>query len=280
LGTYSLLMSALVLVPLGAQQASPSKEPAEAAVAPSGPEAAVRKRAMDFYSLQMDGKFRQAEAFICEEGKDRFYNSQKRKWLSVKILDLKLEDQDKKALVTMALETTQNTAAGPFQLTMPAQTYWRVEGDSWCRFYPESNTEGKSTPFGLMKAGDPGMNAKKPLNMTPVDPAAVLQGVKTNRDQLHLSGKGISMDQIEIKNTLPGLVELDLPPVPVPGLKLTLSAKRLKANETAILKAEFKPTDKSESRTVRTKIVVEPIGHEIPITISFDAPPGPPKSQQ
>ncbi len=263
-------MSALVLVPLAAQQASDSQD---ATPAPSGVEASVRKRALDFYSLQSESKFRQAEAFVCEDSKDKYYNSQKQKWLSVNIIGVRLEDQDQKALVSMALETMQNTMAGPFHVTMPLVTYWRAEGDSWCLFYPEPESAGRKTPFGVMSPGDPGDKTKKSLQITPVSPDAIMQGVKASRQQLHLNGRATSSDQIEIKNTLPGIVDLELSQVKVPGLKLTLSASQLKANETAILKAEFNPSDKRELRSVKTKVVVQPLGHEIPIAISFDAQP-------
>lgn len=265
---------------IASASAQDAPKPAAAAPAPqtlSATEQAVKDRASGFYALQMEGKFRQAEAFVCEDSKDRFYSSRKRRWRSADIVTVRTEADGKTVLVTTGLGTDQTTPSGIVQVTFPSTTYWRQEEGAWCLHIPEPKGSGVATPFGTMNSSDTtsGTTGRPagPLKMNPVSLDTVLRGVKVDREELKLNAGGASTDQVVITNTLPGSVEIELIPAAVPGLKLTLSATKLKAKETATLTATFTPSGSAKLPPAEARLVVQPLNQQIPIAIHFSPAP-------
>lgn len=86
---------------------------------PAGVDEALRARILEFYRLEQEGRFRQAEGLVCEESRDRYYDMEKRRWTSVELIQTLYEDNFTKARATMALGTTMNTFSGPLPVKAP-----------------------------------------------------------------------------------------------------------------------------------------------------------------
>src|ERR1700691_5106919 len=75
-----------------------AQQPAPAA---AEAEAALRARVEQFYQLQVDKKFRQAEALVAEESKDDYYNRSKPDIKGFSIQEIQLLDDNTRARVTL-----------------------------------------------------------------------------------------------------------------------------------------------------------------------------------
>lgn len=263
-GLFTTLLMGGVLA-VHAQQA-----PASTGADAGGGEAAVRQRVEKFYGLQVEGKFRQSEAFVCEDSKDAFYTARKRQWLSVEIVSAQYDASRNLYMMTTTLGMNQGTPAGIVKVTYPNTTLWRFEDGNWCMHLPPPTPDGKATPFGAMKVQDPSSAEGKKLEMKPVSAEMVQGGVKADKEQLVVAPTGTSSDELHITNHLSGMVELEIIPLYTPGLKLTLSTTELKARETATLKVEFTPVDNRALRTLSTSVMVHPLGIKLPVRIAFE----------
>ena len=68
--------------------------------APPEVEAALRARVEQFYQLEIDKKFRQAEAFVAEDTKDDYYNGSKPAIKASSIQKIEWSDNNTRARVT------------------------------------------------------------------------------------------------------------------------------------------------------------------------------------
>ena len=241
---------------------------------PDGVEENLRERVSEFYNLQKDGKFRQAEQLVCEDSKDAYYNSKKTRWLSVELLSILFEDEFRTAKVVNALEGEMNIGTGVAKTRLPAATIWKVDGDRWCMFIPPPSNQVSKTPFGDMKraianAGSVDPNAKE----VRVDQSSVMSGVNLSKQELILKHGKRSSDSLVVENHLPGVVDLQLVEPSMPGLKLHLTQTRLRANEKCTLEATYDPNPEADVSDLQLTLTVEPLSKRIPIRIRFDAPP-------
>jgi hypothetical protein len=241
---------------------------------PAGVDEALRERIRQFYELEQQGRFRQAEALVCEESRDRYYDMEKRRWTSVELIDIVYENNFTRARASAALGTFLNTFTGPLAVKAPLPSLWRLEKDGWCRYFPEPSRDGIVTPFGIMRPA-PSNTPQAPVNPfvnAPKMPASAeeLQAmVKLSRSSVTLPVSG-GAEEVEIDNAMPGQVELRLSSPNVAGLEASLSSKIIKGGEKAVLKLTYKPSPQAApppNCTVR--IVVDPIGTEKFVRVEF-----------
>lgn len=234
--------------------------------APAGVEENLRGRIEAFYDLQMAGKFRDAETYVCEGSKDRYYNSSKKRWLSRDIQVIKFEESFQSARVTTIVETERPTQSGPMKLSIPHPSIWKIEGDQWCFFIPEPDGQGIPTPFGMMRSTGGEGTPTSPTGQ-PVAISDVMGGVKLSRSEVMLSLSGPSSAVVEIENALPGSVELELSPVTVEGVAASLSSKILKRAETGKLTFSFDGNSKPAVREFEATVTVQPLGKAMRIRV-------------
>ncbi len=229
-------------------------------------------RVKDFYALHMEGKFRQAEAYVCADSKDAYYDSDKRRWQSAEILRINFEKDFKSATVVVTLGSEMRTRVGAIAATFPMAGSWKLEDNLWCHHVPPPSAATVATPFGPMRqtGTDKGVSAAE----APVrpDPFSLISAFKVSKREFLLKGYDNSSDQADIYNGMPGQVRLDLQTAELPGLKMELSKKTLEAGEHATLKLTYSPPDKSPKPLFTIRLLVEPLGAEIPMRVVFDIP--------
>ncbi|MBE0658758.1 MAG: hypothetical protein IH602_13780 [Bryobacteraceae bacterium] len=256
----TILYLSAALLPLFAQ-----------APAPGSVEEAVASRAAEFYKLQMEGKFRAAEKLVCESSQEAYYLSEKKKWLSAEVADVKMAEGGQKATVAIVLGSTVMTPMGNLQVKSRLPSEWRLEAGAWCNHMPESEPGPKETPFGKFSAGPglPGTSAGPP-DMKMVDKSFVMNAVRVSRKSLRVKGYAASGDQTEVENALQGPVDLKLVSPRVQGLQVTLSKTTLNATEKAVLKVDYKPENDTLKPSQAIIIQVTPTGQRIEIPLHFD----------
>jgi hypothetical protein len=117
---------------------------------------------------------------------------------------------------------------------------------------------GKSPIIGLFKG---------------VDPTKILNSVKASTKQVRLSSYEPSTAEVTVTNTMPGKVTLDYKLSPMAGLTAKFDKTELAENESATLRFEYTPADKTPKPTLVTYIHVQQTGQNLPVTLTFAIPP-------
>ncbi len=239
---------------------------------PAGVDEALRARVLEFYNLEHEGRFRQAESLVCEESRDRYYDMAKQRWTSVELIQTLYEEGFTKARATMALGTTMNTLSGPIPVKAPLTSLWRFEKGAWCRYIPEPSKDGIPSPFGIMKpsAGPPGAppppGAGAPS--APVDPRALASMVKLSRTAVALPASG-GTETVEILNGMPGRVDLKMACPNAAGLQCKLSSETLPRGGKATLTLTYTPGQGAAPAPGEVHFIFEPLGTRKTVRVEF-----------
>jgi hypothetical protein len=243
--------------------------------APAGVEEALRGRVSGYFTLQKEGKFRQAEAFVCDESRDTYYDSDKRRWTSLEIVRVTFEKEYQEAKVLVALGTEMTQRGSRVPAIFPMNSWWKSQAGQWCLYIPPPNKEQTLTPFGIMKQTEAG-EGQKAGPRVPVSPQQaveqILSSIRFSKRELKVKGYEKSSDELEVLNQMPGTLQVGVIGVAPPGMKWQLTKSELKQGERAIFKVEYEPADQSPKSTREIKILLEPLGFQVPVKILFDIP--------
>ena len=217
-----------LLFPVAAATAFAQQQPPEAAAA----EAAVRSRAQEFFQMQVDKKYRQAESMVADESKDAYYDGRKFNIKSFDIQKIVLSDNNTRAQVTMKAKVTLMMAgAGTVDLDVPSTTDWKRQGDQWV-YVIAPDIE---TPFGKMNP-QAGQAAAPTLDKTGKAPdiKSLMNAVKLDREMILMTSG--SSEVATITNDLPGEVILEMPNQQLGGVTLAADKTHLGKGEKATLR--------------------------------------------
>ena len=237
--------------------------------APPAVDEALRTRISKFFQLHVDAKFRQAEAMVAEDSKDFFYSANKPKYLGFEIKDIIYSDDFTKAKATVV---TQMVIMAPGFLDkpvgVPIPSRWKIENGEWCWYIDQD--ELNMTPFGKMKGGtaQPGASANLAAMPSPEEAIRMLEGVKTDHDQLELKAKEPGSVEFTIVNTLPGHVALALDQLEFPGISLKLDATDLSAGAKAHVTVDWKP-GLYKPRSLEARVRVQPTNQLLRLKVKF-----------
>lgn len=243
---------------------------------PAGVDEALRERVRQFYDLEQQGRFRQAEALVCEDSKDRYYDMEKRRWTSVELIQITYEENFTRARASLALGTEMATFAGPLAVKAPLTSLWRLENGEWCRYFPDPAKEGYRTPFGIMKPSPPSAsgsgasaNPLAALSQMPKSAGEVMALVKLSRTSVSLPASG-GAEEVEISNGMPGGLNLRLLPPLIEGFEAALSSDVVPGHGKAVLRLSYRPKEgKTPPPQTSLKVIAEPLGAEKVIQIYF-----------
>jgi len=211
-------------------------------------EAALRKRAEEFFELQVQNKFRQSEALVADESKDDYYVSHKPQIEGFKISRVEMLDGGKRARVITLTKAKVTLAGAPTQVfEIPAMSSWKLIDGKWYWYLDRELM--RQTPFGTAKEGDKS-GALPGFNMPGSAPSLqdLQTAVQISRNVIELVPGGESQTVI-VTNNLPGVTVLKLAPraAPIQGLviepmELTVPGKsKGEIHLTALAGAAFAP---------------------------------------
>lgn len=269
--------AALIFASLSLATGSASAQSAADAFrkAPAGVEDALRGQVTAFFGLHKEGKFRQAEAMVCADSKDAYYDSDKRRWTSIEIVKVAFEEDYQSAKVLVALGTEMSQRGTRVPAIFPFNSMWKVDAGKWCHYIPPPSKGETITPFGTMKQTE-GAGGQAVIPNFPASPQAaaaqILSNVRFSKRELKVKGYEASSDELEVYNGLQGGLQLAVYGTGRPGLNWHLTSGSLKHGERATLKLTYDPPDKSPKDGMEIKVVLEPLGVEVPIAIVFDIP--------
>jgi hypothetical protein len=225
-------------------------------------EAALRSRVEQFYQLQVDKKFRQAEALVAEDSKDDYYNRAKPDIKGFSIQKIEWLENNAHARVTLRAKMTIKVAQLADQVfDLPVTGFWKMENGQW-DWYIDRDLSGQ-TPFGRM--APPAANAKGPAERPPVK-----MDVATLMNQVTLDGASVTLSAanpvqtITLSNNMPGVVNLALTDPKLEGISIEVERSSLNAGEKSAIR--FRRTGDAKSSGV-VRVVAAPLNKVFEIRV-------------
>ena len=247
--------------------------------APAEVDGALRARVNEFFTMQLNHQFRQAEALVAEDTKDFYYEAKKPNFKSFRIDGIEYSSDLQTAVVTIRGKNDVLFAgAGIVEMDFAERSKWKIENGKWCWYFDKDSL--LNTPFGRVKAA-PSDGAKPPSDgagpVSPLGPfrspsAAALRGgaVQVDRAQIQLDAGNPQPAVINLKNILPGPVYLSVVELP-PGLKVSIARPELAIGEAT--QVTIMPDPVAINRPATLRLLAQP-GNQI-ISIAIAWPPGP-----
>ncbi len=241
---------------------------------PAGVEEALKARISEFYKLEMEGKFRQAEGMVCEDSKDAYYGGDKRRWYSMDQGNIKYTKEFKYAEAIMILGAELNTAQGILRSKIPFVTYWSAENGAWCRSFPSNADKKIITPFSGGKEfepptaeryPDPSMIDKAKRDMA--NPAALSGQIVTDKGVVEFKKGKAATETIELKNGLPGEIKIAVRLPNIPGLTVKSLKEHVGSGETSKIVLAYDPPKDAGTAAQWMTIWIEPLGQVLNLNV-------------
>ncbi len=236
------------------------------AAPPADVDAALRDRIQQFYQLQVDHKFRQAESLVAEDSKDYYYDTQKPELHDFKLEIIKYLPDGHSADVTVVTKMTMRIlGARPAVVDFPLHSKWKLDGGKWCWYV---DTSGIDTPFGRMKVSDGVGGGLADLSKAPGrgTVANLENGVQPDTHKLLIDPRSSKPVTMTLKNTLPGTVSLAVEGES-PALKVEIAKPNLGALEST--QVTVTPVPGSSDRPTKLILRVMPTGQPIQIDLDY-----------
>ncbi len=239
--------------------------------APPHLDSALRERVKKFYQAHVDGKFRLADQYVAEDSKDAFFEAEKIRYKSFELIRIAYSEKFTRAAVTVTCETEMLVGLQRVPVKVPLTTRWKLENGEWFWYLPPRGAV-VTTPFGTMKAGEETpQGARLPTSLPDLD--TLMRQVKADRTEVRLSSYEAAAEEVRITNETGGSITLYAVYNAFPGFMAHLNKTTLANGESAVLRLECKPIDKSPKPATEIRIDVEPLGGTIPIRVTFTVPP-------
>ncbi len=243
-----LLFPALAMTAV-AQTTSPAHAKAEKA---------LRARAEEFYKLELNKEFRQAEALVAAESKDYFYNSGKPNFKDVKVGNIEFTDNGKKAIVHItATVDLMAPGIGAQTFSAPAVSNWELNKGQWFWYFDKESA--LNTPFGKMKFDEskPGGNMMDIMGKGSV---ASLQALVTIDRPAVIVTVDHPEDSVVLTNKLPGAITVSLSENSIEGIHAELDKTTVGAGEKVVLHVRRTGDAKAGKLTMKV----------MPLNLDFD----------
>jgi hypothetical protein len=217
------LLFPAVVASAWAQQTSPAAAEAEKA---------LRARAEQFYQLEVDKKFRLAEAIVAEDTKDYFYNNGKPDIRNYRIDKVEIAPDGTHAKLTTTVTAVMKAAGFPSQdVSVPVHSTWKLENSQWMWYVEQATIE---TPFGKVQASknDSG-EAHRPPGIP--DLGNLQNLVSIDRTSVDLTAGNPKPETVTISNQMPGPISVQVATERPKGLTVQIDKSQLETGEKAVV---------------------------------------------
>ncbi len=253
----------LFLTVLAAAAFAQSTQAGEAPLAPpkAKVDKALRQRITEFYRLQVDGKYREAEALVADDTKDYYYASGKTSLLSFEIKNISYFDKYKHATAVLSTQRyLRHPEFAGHPMTSPLTSTWKLERGKWV-WYVDPETL-RQTPLGIPKPAGAPNAASGPPQPFPVMPGGLGLAGKVRADRSALALKPGESGEIVFSSAAPGIAVVSLDGEPS-GFQVSPNQVLIKQNESA------KVTVKAlGSGTAALRFRIDPTGETIEVSAS------------
>jgi hypothetical protein len=249
------LLFPAVAITAWAQQPTPSAAEAEAA---------LRSRVEQFYQLQVDQKFRQAEALVAEDSKDDYYNRAKLNIKGFSIQSIEWLDNGSRARVSVKGRLLVRAAMLANQeFEMVGISSWKIENGQWVWYIDEELAS--QTPFGrINRTRSAASGNAAPPSAPKVDVATLMSQITLDSTSVTLNASN-PVQTITLSNNLSGPITLELSNPQLEGVSIEVEKSELKAGEKSAIR--FRLTGETKSSGV-VRLVAAPLNKEFEIQVS------------
>lgn len=224
----------------------------------------------------MQSKFRAADACVCEDTKDYYYDLKRQPPRGFEVVKVEFGGDSRTAQVHLLIEAEVATMGGRLPVKAPAVTTWRVENEKWCFYLTKEQQSTIKTPFAqysveeLMKQTMEAASKPAPFRMVTRD--EVMSAVEPSASGVVFRPAKPASAEITLTNTMPGKVEVERTGKLPPGVDVTLSAKEIGPKGSITAKFTYTPGETLPERVSVVQFVIEPTRQVIPIRVRFELP--------
>jgi hypothetical protein len=186
-----------------------------------------------FYQLEIQGKFRQAEAFVAEDTKDYFYNGGKPDIKALTIDSIDLTDNGNKATLHFSAKVMMK-APGMLarEINTRSTSTWKFENGDW--FMYKNQDAAIDTPFGKLQVRNTG-SGDSPLPSSLPNPVDISTMLTIDHPSLVLTSGSQTPQTATITNHLPGPISLAFGEGYPAGLIVGIDKSQLASGEKAVV---------------------------------------------
>lgn len=230
---------------------------------PGDVDAALRNRIQDFYQLQADRKYRQAEQLVAVDTKDFYYESRKPDIRTFKLVEIEYSPDFKNARV-MLLSQMQIIIPGadPKIMDVPFASYWKIDDGKWCWYVDQSKLF--DTPFGRTNSKADAATEDLTKLVERISTAGIMDGVHADPNRVRLDPAKPKSQIVALKNSLPGPVTIQVLTVST-ALKVEIATPNLAAEESTTV--TITPVTGMPNPPSELTLRVMPLGQIIQIAI-------------
>jgi hypothetical protein len=226
-------------------------------------EKALRDRVDQFYKLLVDKKYRQAEALVEEESKDRYYNWSKPDMRGFTVKSVELQEDGRVAKVTVTVSMVMSfQGTTPLTFEVPTTTTWHLDQSQWVLWIdPEIALQ---TPIGKIPPRS-AAESNTPAGAAP-DVDMFRNKVLLDRTEVRLTADAPEQF-VTVINPLPSAVDLTLDEHSrtIPGLVTQINPRHVDSlGQTTI---RFR-AEKGAKVSDNVRITVSPINQTLEVKIS------------
>jgi hypothetical protein len=238
--------------------------------APPAVDSALRERIGQFYQLHIDGKFRQAEALVAEDTKDFFYSSNKPKYLSCEIAEIKYTDNFTNANAKVTCEMfVMMPGFTDKPLKVPHASRWKLVEGQW--YWYVDMQEVNRTPFGEMKPGPGRQTGAAPAPAIIRDPAELLNQVKADKSDVTLSPVKGSEETVRIANRMPGPIKLEVSGTTPAGVEVIVETAEVPSNGVGSVTFRVSNPKELPKTAAVVEISANPLNLRFPVRVNIAA---------
>jgi hypothetical protein len=275
----SLFLFLVLFRPMIAQNAagaSPAKQPSPDV------DQALRARVTKFYQAYLTGKFSEAYPLVAPEAQDAFFRADKPDYQECQISKIEYDENFNKALVTETCKGIWVWHGHTSPMEVPVESHWKLVDNQWLWYFAKrTRVPNPFSPTGYTELPpddpEPTTRSLPVLKNMPAVAASILTQVKVDKNSVVLRADSDSKDTLQVRNDMPGEVNLIVGPSPLAGLKITASKTQLKANESAVVTFEYALDDKSIAcsdcathvRSAQVQLSIMPTGQIFKIAVNF-----------
>jgi len=203
----------------------------------------LRARAEQFYTLEVAGMYRQAEAYIAQDTKDFYYDHDKPVWKNFRIDKVEFQDESHAKLTVTVSQVLKAPGFGTQEFKVPTTQTWKLEDGEW--FYYYDQTAAVDTPFGKWQVVKGDGNISLPPGM-PADTSSIQSLISIDRTTIQLVAGSQKVETVTVSNHLPGSVSISIGADRPKGLIVNIDKPQLGRDEKAVISfsvvGEAKPT--------------------------------------
>jgi hypothetical protein len=256
--------------------------------APPPIEEALRARIDQYYHAFMEGKFKDAYLLVADDSQDAFLESAKQQYRACETAKIRYSDNFTKAIVVESCKGEWRWHGVATPETYALASSWKIVDGKWLWYYVKpTQISSPFSPTGSIAVPPANATAKDNAgaSVVPGDLSAAALGIlaKVSLDKMtvHLRTDESSQDVIRVHNAMPGVIQLQVDQLAVPGLTITLGKTELGANQETTVSFNYKLDDpgiacldcaKKLRGTSTVALHVIPTGQNFAIAVAFGSP--------